>query len=246
VGFWPALKTNLGAQKGILMMVYKFGRQDVALMALTSLLPVFIIGIRWASYFGDSSKLGIALATFMFHVVHGLFLIACIWVAMDPPFSARNKGFGSPFLTFYYLGALSVGYCSGYFLLLFGGKPVRSRRLPPQMSLINHAITGVIWLLLFLAPGVLVYRNLPQIRTTNGPMLKQYAALLAQPLPPQHVVLLSDAPRRSFLLHAYAAQTGKSGDYMFLDTASLVWPDYHRFLKKKYPRRYRGTCNLRD
>src|ERR1039457_2049669 len=139
--FWAALKANLISPKSILMLFYKYGRQEVALLALTSLLPVFIIGIRWASYFGDTSKLGIALATFMFHVVHGLFLIACIWVSMDPPFTARNKGFGSPFLTFYYLGALSVGYCSGYFLLLFGGKPDRSRRLPPQMSLINHAIT---------------------------------------------------------------------------------------------------------
>ena len=234
--FWPALKANVNSQKSILLLFYKNGRQEVALLALTSLLPVFIMGIRWASYFGDTSKLGIALATFMFHVVHGLFLIACIWVAMDPPFSARNKGFGSPFLTFYYLGALSVGYCSGYFLLLFGGKSGQQRRLPPHERLINNAITGVIWLLLFLVPWVLVYRNLPQIWTTNGPMLKQYAALLAQPLPRQHVVLLSDDARRSYLLHAYTAQTGKSGDYLFLDTASLAWPDYHRFLKKKYPR----------
>jgi len=126
LAFWPALKANLNSQRGILMMFYKYGRQDVALLALTSLLPVFIISIRWASYFGDTSRLGIALATFMFHVVHGLFLIACIWVALDPPFSPRNKGFGSPFLTFYYLGALSVGYCSGYFLLLFGPNPNRS------------------------------------------------------------------------------------------------------------------------
>jgi tetratricopeptide (TPR) repeat protein len=236
VTFWPALKTNLNSQKGILLMFYKYGRQDVAVLALTSVLPVFIIGIRWASYFGDSSKLGVALATFMFHVVHGLFLIACIWVAMDPTLSPRNKGFGSPFLTFYYLGALSVGYCSGYFLLLFGGEPDRSKRLPPHVRLINNAITGIIWLLLLLVPWVLVYRNLPQIRMTNGPMLKQYAALLAKGLPPQRAVLLSDDPRRSLLLHAYSAQTGKGKDYLFLDTASLVWPEYHRFLKKKYPR----------
>ena len=234
--FWPALKANLNAQKSILMMFYRFGRQEVALLALTSLLPAFIIGIRWASYFGDTSKLGIALATFMFHVVHGLFLIACIWVAMDPPFSPRNKGFGSPFLTFYYLGALSVGYCSGYFLLLFRGKPDLRRPLPPHIRLINNAVTGVIWLLLLLVPWVLVYRNLPQIRMTNGPMLKQYTALLAQSLPPQRAVLLSDDPRRLLLLHAYAAQTGTGKEYLFLDTASLLWPEYHRFLKKKHPR----------
>jgi tetratricopeptide (TPR) repeat protein len=67
-------------------------------------------------------------------------------------------------------------------------------------------------------------------------MLKQFAALMAEPLPAQRAVLLSDDSRRSSLLQAYAAQTGKVKDYLFLDTASLVWPDYHRFLKKKYPR----------
>ena len=67
-------------------------------------------------------------------------------------------------------------------------------------------------------------------------MLKQYAALLAQSLPPQRAVLLSDDPRRSLLLQAYAAQSGKGKDYLILDTASLLWPDYHRFLKKKHPR----------
>jgi tetratricopeptide (TPR) repeat protein len=236
IPFWPALKANLNAQRNILMLFYKYGRQTLALLALTSVLPVFIIGIRWASYFGDTSKLGITLATFMFHVVHGLFLIACIWVALDPPFSPRNKGFGSPFLTFYYLGALTVGYCSGYFLLLFSGRSDRPRRLPPHVRLINSAITAIIWLLLLLAPWLLVYRNLPQIRTTNGPMLKQYAALLAQSLPPQRAVLLSDDPRRSLLLQAYAAQTGKGKAYLFLETASLVFPDYHRFLKKNHPR----------
>jgi tetratricopeptide (TPR) repeat protein len=233
IAFWPALKTNLNAQRSILMVFYKFGRQEVALLALTSLVPVFIFAIRWASYFGDTSKLGIALATFMFHVVHGLFLIACIWVALDPPFSPRNKGFGSPFLTFYYLGALSVGYCSGYFLLLFGRNPDRSRRVPPYLRLINTVITGAVWLLLLLTPLALISRNLSQIRTTNGPMLNHFAGLMAQSLPPHHVVVMSDDPRRSYLLRAYAARSGK--EYLFLDSGSLVWPEYHRFLKKKYP-----------
>ena len=90
------------------------------------------------------------------------------------------------------------------------------------MRLINRAVTGAIWLLLLLAPLALIYRNLPQIRTTNGPMLKQYAALLAQALPSQRAVLLSDDPRRSLLLQAYAAQSGKGKDYLFLDTELAV------------------------
>jgi tetratricopeptide (TPR) repeat protein len=236
IPFWPALKANVNAQRGIVMLFYKFARQDVALLALTSLLPIFIFSIRWASYFGDTSKLGIALATIMFHVVHGLFLIACIWVALDPPFSPRNRGFGSPFLTFYYLGALSVGYCSGYFLLVFSSKVSRFRRQPPHIRLINTAVTTVIWLLLLVAPVALIARSLPQIRATNGPMLQNFAALLAKALPPQRAVLLSDDPRRSALLHAYAARAGIGKDYLFLDTGSLSWPEYHRFLSKRHPR----------
>ena len=193
------------------------------MLALTSLVPVFIIGIRWPSYFGDTSKLGIALTTFIFHLVHGLFLGRPASGLRSTRRSAlATRAYGSPFLTFYYLGALTVGYCSGYFLLLFRGKPDRRRRLPPHVRLINNAVTGAIWLLLLLAPLALIYRNLPQIRTTNGPMLKQYAALLAQALPPQRAVLLSDDPRRSLLLQAYAAQSGKGKDYLFLDTGSLV------------------------
>src|SRR5437667_4685124 len=69
VPFWQALKANLGTQEGILAALSKSSRQTVALLGLTSLVPLFIIGIRWASYFGDTSKLGVALATLMFHVV---------------------------------------------------------------------------------------------------------------------------------------------------------------------------------
>ncbi len=132
------------------------------------------------------------------------------------------------------MGALSIGYCSGYFLLLFRGKYDRRRRPAPYVRLINNAVIAAIGLLLVLAPLALVYRNLPQIRTTNGALLKQFAALMAGSLPSQHAVLLTDDPRRLFLLQGYAAQTGK--DWFLLDTASLVWPDYHRFLKRQRPR----------
>jgi tetratricopeptide (TPR) repeat protein len=236
VAFWTALKANLNAQRSMLSMFYHSGRQTVALLSLTSLVPVFFMGIRWSSRSGEVNKLGIALTTFMFRVVQALFLVACIWVALDPPFSPRNKGFGSPFLTFYYLGALTVGYCSGYFLLLFRQRSSRSRRLSADVRLMNKVIPGAIWLLLFAAPLALICRNLPQIRTTNGPMLKRYSALVAQALPSQHAVVLSDDPRRSLLLQAYTAQSGKDEDTLILDTGALSWPDYHRFLKKKHPR----------
>ncbi len=107
--------------------------------------------------------------------------------------------------------------------------------MPPYVRLINKAVTSTIWLLLLVTPLALVFRSLPQIRTTNGPMLKQYTALLAQSLPAQRAVLLTDDARRSFLLQAYTAASGKAKDYLILETGSLPWSDYHRFLKKKHP-----------
>jgi len=238
IPFWPALKANVGSQTGVVIALLKNRRGELTLLSLTSLLPVFIMGIRWASYFGDSSPLGVTLATVMFHVVHGLFLIACVWVALDPPFSPRNKGFGLPFLTSYYLGALSVGYFSGYFLLVFGGSGGRFKRLPGYLQVFNTAVTSGIWLLLLLVPLALVYRNVPQIRTTNGPMLGQYAALLAQGLPTQGAVLLSDDARRLWLLQSLAARNGTGGDDVFLDTDALKYPGYHAYLKKTYQKRW--------
>jgi len=238
VPFWSALKYNLATQKHALQSVFSLCHQnwiEGLLLALPSLVPLIFIGIRWPSSFGDTSKLGIALTSFIFRLVHGLFLGALLWIALNPPFTPHSRGYG-PFLTYYYLGALAVGYCSGYFLLLFGKSPDRRRPLPLNVRLINSSVTGVIWLLLLLVPCVLIYKNLPQIRITNGPMLKYFAALLAQPLPSKRVVLLSDDSRRLLLLEAYAAQTGRGKEDLFLDSDALLKsPDYHRFLKKKHP-----------
>ena len=244
VPFWPALKANLGAQKNILLMIYMHGRHEVMLLSLTSVVPIFILSLRWASDFGDSSELGLALASFMFHVVHALLLIACVWVALDPPFSPRNKGLGISFLTFYYLGALSVGYFSGYFLLVFSGKTEPSRRTRSRRRMSNVAVTSAVWVLLVLAPAALVYRNLPQIRTTNGNLLREYAASLGHGLPPRGAVLFSDDPRRLLLLQFWMSQNGRSDDYLFVESGGehnnklLTYPDYHRYLKRQYGQRW--------
>ncbi len=243
VPFWAALKFNLASQRYALLTFLRYcnqNRVEGLLLALPSLVPLIVISIRWPSYFGDTSKLGIALATFIFHLVHALFLGVLVWIALNPPFAPRSRGYGS-FLIYYYLGALSVGYCSGYFLLLFRGKPERGRRISPNVRLLNNVITGSIWLLLLLAPVALVYRNLPQLRVSHGPMLKQFAALMAEALPPKRAVLLSDDPRRLLLLHAYAAQSRRGEKDLFLDTAELALPDYHRFLAKQYPQAWESN-----
>jgi len=240
VPFWPALMAGLGQQKAILASIhayFAYSKDQALLLALTSLVPIFLIGIRWSPSFGDNSRVGIWLTTLTIQVVQAVFLGACVWMALDPKLSPRNSGFAMPCFTLFYLGALSVGYFSGYFLLVHGRRPRVSRK-PSSPTLVNRCVLCAVWLLLPAAPALLVWRNLPQIRLTNGPMLQQYAAQQAEALPPQGAVLLSDDTRQLTLLHSFLARKGKGQDYVFVYTSSLPVPEYHRFLKKQYPNRW--------
>ena len=141
LNFGTALRTMLGSQKTTLLGVPRY---VILLIGLTSLLPVLFLGIRWPAQFGDISAAGTALTNLMTHVIHGVFLAACLYVAFDPPFSPRQLGRPFVFLPFYYLGALAIGYCSGYFLLVFGPPPtVKAWQRPSLLRRVfKYGVTG--------------------------------------------------------------------------------------------------------
>ncbi|HTL56249.1 MAG TPA: tetratricopeptide repeat protein [Candidatus Limnocylindrales bacterium] len=247
---WQLLRANLASQKTYLSMMLLSksqlfqGERPLWVLALPSLLPVLALSIRWPSYFGDISKLGVTLATWVFHFLHAVLLVLCVWVALDPQFSPRHyqpamMSYGLLLLPFYYLGALSVGYFSGYFLLVFGVKPTgRLRFVPHSSPLISNTMCGLVWALLLLAPGLLLWRNLPQIRITNGPMLQQFATLLTRSLPSNGALVLSDDLGHLLLAQSACTQSGKSKDFVFLDSNSLTVPEYYSFLHRKYPQKW--------
>ena len=162
-------------------------------------------------------------------------------MAFDPPFSPRQVGF--PSLILYYLGALNVGYFAGYFLLIFNQQPVRSWGVPLWLKIINRVVTMLVLVLAVVIPAGLIYKNLPQIRTTNGTALKQYAALLAEGLPAKGGVLLSDDPVRLVALQSWLAEAGRDKDFLLLDTHALTFPGYHRYLHEKYPQKWEPTTD---
>lgn len=229
--FWQSLKMNLLAQKYLLAV---FPKKTLLLLSLTSVLPVFLLSVRWASQFGDPSRIGALLTTVVFHVCHVVVLLACLWVALDPAFSPRQNGLGFAFLPLYYLGALSVGYYSGYLLLVSRAQGTKLRPPAPVATMIQHATTLFVLLLLVAAPAALIYRNLPQIRLTNGSLQNQLAADLASGLP-QSGVILSDDPRRLWITQNWLAQHGRSRDFIALCTLWLKQPEYQRYLKNRYP-----------
>jgi tetratricopeptide (TPR) repeat protein len=240
--YWDILHYNLAMQKNILVHLPV---KSLWILGLTSLLPLLVLSIRWASSFGDSSPLGVALASFMFHLVHGMFLFACLWVAFDPPFSPRifprQYHYGALWLPLYYLGALCLGYYSGYFLLIFGKKASNQGRGNSLLKLINAAVLVVVWLVVVVATVGLLYKNLPQIQALNRDTLRTYASLLVKNLPPKSALVLADNPQVLLLAEAALPHTAGSPAHVFLSTATLPFPAYHRFLEAKYPATWKNN-----
>lgn len=244
LGFWQALKANLGNQKFFLsnlvfskIMLFK-SDPPLWVLALPSLVPILMISIRWPEHFGgDVSKIGIALNTYILHCVYGALLLLCSWVALDPEhFGPRHLLPQIPLLTFYYLGALSIGYFVGYFLLVFGAHPTRrGRQMPGYPLVLSGPVLGGVGVVLLLVPVLQLYRNLPQIRTTNGPALRHFADLLAAKLPAQGATALSDDGGKLCLLQSDLVQSGRARPFVFIDTGWLQFPAYHRYLAKHYP-----------
>ncbi len=244
--WWLKLKSGLVPQYRYVLIPYFrlciHPQQHFEFLALllAYLMPLFVLAIRWQSSFGDSSRMGMALASFMFHVVHAVILFICVWLVFDPPFSPREKGFG---LTFYYLIALCVGYYSGYFLLVFGKKAYSRSQPPPPapFQFLNPFVVAGVFVLAALAITGLVYKNAPQVRGVNDNTLSQCAAFVEENLPQGGGLLLSDDRQFLFLVQAALARDGQAGEFVPLDTQSLAAPAYHRYLQRRFPRKWPDT-----
>jgi len=245
ITFWEALKLSLYSHYGVIRLMFACifhpgqNLQPLSLL-LAYLLPLLMLSIRWKSSFGDHSKMGMALTSFLFHMTFATFFFIGTWMAFDPPFSPRHLGFGTPSLTLYYLGTLSIGYFCGYFLLLFSKEP--SGRSQPQRSSMaksSNLLLGVgVWAFAVAAIAGIACRNTPQIRAVNDDTLRKYASFVVENLPPSGGILLSDDANRLFLVQAALAREGRTKDFLPLDTQSLNWPPYLRFLHAKYPQKW--------
>lgn len=230
-GFWQSLRMELGAQKNLLLQ-YPKGR--ALLLSLTALLPLFMMGIRWSASLGDSNALSNRITTLMFYIVHTVFLVACTAVAFNPVFSPRALGYGLPFLPFYYLGALSIGYFSGYLLLVFGEeKPNAWERPKGIFKLAQAAIVGVVLAASLGVPAALFLRNLPSIQSENGPALRRFAGQLAQSVPPEKTIVLADDA--SWLVLMAAGNPALASQNLLVDKRSFGMPVYHQMLQRRAP-----------
>lgn len=236
--FWDLLKSYIGYQKNSILGTPRF---IIFLCSLTSLLPVLFMGIRWPAQFGETSAIGNTITIAMTHLIHAIFLAACIYVAFDPPFSPRSlSGEMNPMLPLYYLGALAIGYCSGYLLLVFGAQPGPQawQRQSPLRKALNLAVVALVWLALIAAPAGLAIKNLPTIWANTGQSMSRLAQAHAKALPEQGAIVLSDDIFQLYALQYELAKSQPNHKHVLVDTGSLVAGGYHRFLLNKHPDRW--------
>jgi len=234
--FWEILTVNFGYQKSQLL---GFPRYIILVVGLTSILPVAFIGIRWPNTMGDISAMGNALTNVMTHVIHLVFLAACLYVAFDPPFSPRQLTTGAPMLPFYYLGALSVGYFAGYFMLVFGNSNFKPwQRYRELRKILNMSIVGLVWLAAIAVPVGLAVKNLSEVRKTAGPYLARMADSAVSSLPESGGVVFSDDPYRLYTAYDALNRKGLADRFIFVDATAMHNPLYHRWQRARHGERW--------
>ncbi|MBT6102744.1 MAG: tetratricopeptide repeat protein [Verrucomicrobia bacterium] len=241
--FLDVLMANLGLQKSFLGSLFS-QRLMVLVMASTAILPLLLVSIRWPANFGDTNAAASAITTALLRLVHFLFLAVCIYVAFDHVVSPRKlvnlpqvTGIGAPFLTFYYLGALSIGYFLGYLLLLSGKEEVRKWHKPSELSkALNRGLHIGLQGAALVVIGVLAWQNAGTIFANNkNDITGTYAKWLTDSLPNGKAILFADngmSPQIQ-LLHAELARSKSGGQTMLIQTDLLASPDYQVRLAKR-------------
>lgn len=245
--FWEALRAQLVEHKNFLLSLPRY---IVLFGALFSVLPLIFIGIRWPSTFGDTSAAGVMLTNFLFRVVHALFLVGCLWVILDAPFSPRvlidnlqirqsaDVAIGLPFLGFHYLTSLCIGYFFGYFFLISTRPSERPHhRVSSSDLFLSRLLHTMVWILAVALPATLIYRNWPSIRANDGRLLRDFAALTVKDLPTE-AVAVADDPLLLNLVRIYDRQVRRGDDRLMLYSPLLPFAIYQASLHRLFPDRW--------
>ncbi len=234
--FWTLLHQELSAQSFGLRFLVPHWMLLVA--AVPTILPLIFAAIRWPSFEGEVSAAGNILTRWMFSVLHVAFLALALVTFFDVKFSPSVRMREQPisFLTFYYCGALAVGYFSGYMLLVFGSIKLQAwERISPLTRFVRFLLLALVWVLAFGAPAVLAWQSYPSIRAGNSRVLQQFSRLTLDGLPSKKSIVLSDDAARLFLLQAECELRGLPNQHILIDTESFAHREYILHLVSQYP-----------
>ena len=246
--FLELLHQKLGEQY---IFLTRLPRYYVVVAGVPTLIPLFFAGIRWGSSRDELAAGAHSLTRGLLRVLHLVFLAVGILMFFDvksipnPRSLGMGVATGAPgYLTFYYLAALSVGYFSGYVLLVFGEDEVsRWNRSKGIARNISRAVAGLLWVAAIGLPVMLFYENYQHIRNFNDSVVANFGREMARSMPSQPAVVVADDPARLYLAMGASQGLGLPDQYVFLESRSLAHGEYLRYLARCYPSFRREFAN---
>ncbi len=238
-GFWELLRQKWAEQH---IYLTRMPRYLAFIAGVATLIPLLFAAINWPSFEGEVNAGANELSRLLFRLLHIVFLAVGALMFFDMKFSPRRllmlAGLNgvTGFLSFYYLAALSVGYFSGYVLLVFGKEmSYRWGRATGLLRVINLAVTGLLWVAAIGLPARLFWQNYPRLRDYTSPVVAQFGKEMAKALPSGPAIVLADDPSRLYLAMGAVQRLGLPDQYTFIESRSLVHREYLRFLVERYP-----------
>ncbi len=232
--FWSVLQLELGSESYGLR---SFPRFMLIVVAVPTIVPLFFATIKWPRLAGEISAVGDTITRYLLNLVHVAMLALLLATFFEFKYSPsiRMREMGLPFLTFYYLAALGIGYFTGYMLLVFGKPRIKIWESPSIIrGLLYPVLYGLAWVAAVAAPVVLVVQTFPKIHAADGEALKVYADHLVDCLPSRPSVVLSDDAARLYLVQADFERRKLRNEHFLIDTADFQHRDYIKYLAGRY------------
>jgi tetratricopeptide (TPR) repeat protein len=201
------------------------------------MLPLLFASVNWPSFEGDLNAGAHNLTRGLFRFIHIVFLGLTVLMFFTTNYSPNPQRMGLPgLLSFNYLAALSVGYFSGYVLVVFGQQVIhRWARATGILLGINRVVVVALWAAAVALPVMLFVKNRPHVQAINSEVIPEFAKLMVQAVPEKQTFLLGDDPIRLHLAAAALQKEGKLDQFVVIETQSLPYPPYLRFLAQRYP-----------
>ncbi len=234
LNFWSVLQLELGAESYGLR---SFPRYMLVVVAVPTIVPLFFATIKWPRLAGEISAVGDSITRYLLNLVHVALLVLSLATFFEFKYSPslRMREMGLPFLTFYYLSALGIGYFTGYMLLVFGKPRIKVWESPSIVrTLLYPVLYGLAWVIAVAAPAALIVQTFPKVHAADGKALKAYADDLADCLPARPSVVLSDDTARLYLLQADFERRHLRNDHYLIDTSDFQHRDYVEYLAGRY------------
>lgn len=215
------------------VLVLTAPRSRALLMALILLLPLAFVAVRWPS--GGSSSTDQRIKNFFLILLRLLWLVAGVYVAYDQTVSVRTlvtthpQGGGLTLLTYSWVGALAVGVSAGWLVLLGTASPDKKwQRTASGVSILSKLGAAICIVATVAIPASLAWRNLPNLRVQNGPILARLADDLRRSLPDKPAIVLTEDKFLSTVLQAALRRDASSPRHLLLQTRSAVLSEYRQ------------------